>query len=102
MISIPMQENHCHLLIILALPQGRPVVENSGDSGLYGTSYLPCSSSVCTQVEIEAGDMLVIGAYIDDPSTPVGFATLEVSGNLRLHWDPKGEPAFRGAGSPAA
>ena len=71
-----------------------PVVPLSGNTGLYGISYLECTPQVCSDLEVRQGERLVIGAYIDDPSTPHGFATLEASGDLRLRWGADGEPFF--------
>jgi len=70
-----------------------PVLPGSGELGLYGMSYPECSRPICSEEEVRRQERLVIGAYIDDPSTPHGFATLEVSGALRLRWGDDGEPS---------
>ena len=68
-----------------------PVVPGSSAARLYGISMLQCTTGLCGAVAVHEAEMIVAGAYIDAPMTTQGFATLEVSGQLRLRWV-DGEP----------
>ena len=61
-----------------------PIVPGSTEMNLYGVSFTPCKVRVCDASEVAAGEYVAVGAYIDDPSTTKGFATLEISG-VGLH-----------------
>lgn len=74
-----------------------PIVPGSLTAGLYGMSLLECTAQLCGAAAAQQEERIVLGAYIDDPSTSVGFATLEVSGRLRFRWDGDGEPRIVGA-----